>query len=169
MAQIERNPDRTSSQQLITPQSKFESRSLNLNPGVAKHRDPGVLFCAGGETGRVIPRIRKGLRRSEPVDVSLPTSRATRLYSHARPSDAPFLAQTLGRLSVSRRLGYRGVALAQSVATYRGWLRRVEAAEIEMVMASGYRTIRPASRAEPPRPGLAGPLLMSHRRVTKHA
>ena len=38
-------------------------------------------------------------------------------------SDAPIPAQTLGRLSVSRCLGYRGVGFALSVATYRGWLR----------------------------------------------
>ena len=42
---------------------------------------------------------------------------------HAWPFDVPFLALTLGRLSVSRGLGYRGVGFAQSVATYQGWLR----------------------------------------------
>ena len=73
--------------------------------------------------GRVIPRIRKGLRRSsERLRLSPDIAREPD-DSHARPSDAPFLAQTLGRLSVSRGLGYRGVVSAQSVATYRGWLR----------------------------------------------
>ena len=44
-------------------------------------------------------------------------------HSHARSSAASNLAQTLGRLAGSRRLGYRGVASALSVATCRGWLR----------------------------------------------
>jgi hypothetical protein len=107
-----------------------------------------------------------GLRRLPPVICISPDVARDSDYSHARYSDAQFLARTLGRLAVSRGLGYRCVALAQSVATYRGWLLRAEAAEIELVVALGYRTIRPASRAEPPRPGLAGPLSMSHRRVT---
>jgi hypothetical protein len=106
--------------------------SRHLNPTVAKDRDRGVLFCAGGEVGRVIRWIRKGLRGSWAV-VSLSADIARDpLYSLAWPSADPFLAQTLGRLAVSRRLGYRGVASAQSVATYRGWLRGVQRGEIEM-------------------------------------
>jgi hypothetical protein len=69
-----------------------------------------VLRCE--ETGRIIRRLRKGLRRSWAF-VSLSTDIARDpLHSHAWPSDAPFPAQTLGRLSVSRCLGYRGFAFA---------------------------------------------------------
>ena len=46
---------------LSTVRTEFGSR--HFNPTVAKDRDRGVLFCAGGETRRLIPRYRKGLRR----------------------------------------------------------------------------------------------------------
>ena len=36
--------------------------------------------------------------------------------------------------AAARRMGYRGVASPLSVATYRGWLLRAEAAEIEMAL-----------------------------------
>ena len=103
-----------------------------MNPTVAKSSDRGVLFCAGGETGRVIPRFRRGLRRSgRSWRLSCDIARDP-TYSHARPSDAPFLAQTLGCLSVSRLVGYRGVVSAPSVTTYRGWVRGVERSRIEI-------------------------------------
>ena len=46
--------------------------------------------------------------------------------SDERPSNncSRFLPQTLSRLPVSRRLGYRGIGFALSVATYQGWLPR---------------------------------------------
>jgi hypothetical protein len=101
--------------------SEFETN--NLNSTVAQSSDRGVLFCARGEMGRIIPRFRKGLRRSGSV-ISLAAGVARDpTYSHGRSSDAPFPPQTLGRLSVSRRLGYQGVVSAQSVATYLGWAR----------------------------------------------
>lgn len=66
---------------------------------------------------------RKGLRLSRVWWRLSPIIARDTKYSHARPSDTPFPAQTLTGLSVSRSLGYRGVASAQSVATYRGWVR----------------------------------------------
>jgi hypothetical protein len=83
---------------------------------------------------------------------SLPKSRDT-LYSHARPSDAPFRPQALGRLSVSRGLGYRGVALAQSVATYRGWIRRGKATAKRTLHVMTGRGPPSPSRRKDRRPG----------------
>jgi hypothetical protein len=78
--------------------------------------------------------IRKGLRRSR-ADASLsPDVARDPAESHVRPSGAPFLAQTLRRLFVSRGLGYRGVGFALSVATYRGWLPGVGTSNSEMTL-----------------------------------
>ena len=88
---------------------RFETCSLNLFPTVAKCRDPGVLFCAEGEVGRIISKNRWGLRRLWDVNSLSPDIARDSLYSHAWPSDAPILVQTLGRLFVSRRLGYEGL------------------------------------------------------------
>ena len=100
----------------------FEFRPRHLNPGVAKFRDPGVLFCADGEAGRVIPRNRKGLRRS-PRSASLSSgvarpvvfTRASLRSPNSGPDSRPSL-----RLAPP---GLRGVGFALSVATFRGWER----------------------------------------------
>ena len=83
---------------------RSESRPRNFNPTVAKDRDRGVLFSAGGEIGRVIPRFSKGLRRWLGGKSLSPDVARDTICSHARPCCAPFPAQTLGSLSVSRRL-----------------------------------------------------------------
>ena len=75
-----------------------------------------------------LPRVDKGRDRVTERDVRRvanlsPGVARDSSYSHTRLSDAPFPAQTLGRLSVSRGLGYQGVGFALSIATYRGWLR----------------------------------------------
>jgi hypothetical protein len=95
------------------------------------------LFCAYREKAWLIPRNCKALRRSRGVArLSIDVARDP-LESHAWPFGGPFLTQTLDRLSVSRGLGYREVGFALSVATYRGWLREEELAEIEMWMPRG--------------------------------
>ena len=53
-------------------------------------------------------------------------------YSHGRLFCVPFLAQILGRLTVSRRLGKQELLSPRSVPTGRGWVPGVEPAEIEM-------------------------------------
>jgi hypothetical protein len=79
--------------------SEFETN--NLNSTVAQSSDRGVLFCARGEMGRIIPRFRKGLRRSGSV-ISLAAGVARDpTYSHARSSDAPFPPK-LSAVSLSR-------------------------------------------------------------------
>ena len=73
--------------------------------------------------GRVIPKIRKDLRRHQRL-LSLSSDVAhDPLHSHDRPTSAPFRTQTLAHLTVSRRLGNEVLAPALSVATYRGWER----------------------------------------------
>ena len=122
--------------------SEFLSR--NFNPGVANFRGPGVLFCAARETGRFLPETRsvsEGYPHSRTRWFLSPNVARDHSYSHGGPSDAAILAQTLGRLSVSRCLGYRGVGFALSVATYRGWLRGVETGENEMA-PSCYQAFR---------------------------
>ena len=94
-------PDITS----LTPTVRPECGPRHFDPTVAKRRDRGVFSCAGGETGPLIPRFSKGLRRWLGVKrLSSEVARDT-VYSHAWPSGGPILAQTLGRLSVSRGLG----------------------------------------------------------------
>ena len=55
--------------------------------------------------GQLIPRSRTGLGRSRSEKSLSAIVARDPDYSHARPSDAPFREQTLGRLSVSRGLG----------------------------------------------------------------
>jgi hypothetical protein len=93
----------------------YLTRTL-ITPGTENRGCPGEIW-------RLIHGNRLGLRRSVRCGRLSPDVARDPAYSHARPSDAPFLAQTLGRLTVSSILGYRGVASALSVATYRGWLR----------------------------------------------
>ncbi len=57
--------------------------------------------------GRVIPWNRRGLRQASERKSLSPDIARDPTYSCARPSDAPFPAQSLGRLYVSRRLGYQ--------------------------------------------------------------
>ena len=84
---------------LSTVRTEFGPR--HFNPTVAKRRVRGVLFCAGGETRRLIPRYRKGLQRSG--DRRSLSSRVAREpnYSHERPSDVPF-SPKLSAVSPSR-------------------------------------------------------------------
>ena len=89
----------------ITWQSPVPSRYLPFNPTVPKNCDRRVLFCAREEAGRVIPRNRKGWRVVFGGPSLAPKVARDPTDSHRRPSDARFLAQTLGRLSVSRCLG----------------------------------------------------------------
>ena len=56
-------------------------------------------------TGAAYPRNRKGLRRYRPGWRLSPDDARDSVYSHAGPFHDPILAQTLGRLSVSRGLG----------------------------------------------------------------
>ncbi len=66
--------------------------------------------------GRVSPMFRKGLQRfREWWRLSLDVARDP-TNARVGPSAAPFMTETLGRLPVSRGLGYRGVGFALSVA-----------------------------------------------------
>ncbi len=75
------------------------------------------------------------------------------IYSRARPSDAPFLPQTLGRLTVSLGLGCRGVGFSLSVATYRGWIRREKATAKRTLHVMTGRGPPSPSRRKDRRPG----------------
>ena len=91
--------------EIITPQSQVRIRPAQLEPHGSETTRPWVFFCAGGETERLFPWISKGLREWDDV-LSLSSHVARDLLdSHIWPSDAPIPAQTLGRLSVSRRWG----------------------------------------------------------------
>ena len=104
----------------ITPQSKFESRSLHLKPpfrnrqtaGLLKgraYRDVGLFAFQGQCWQRVTTRPCPSRSRSWiPHDSSWPAFLCHR---------GRFSSQTLTNLGVSRRPGYRGVASVQAVAT----------------------------------------------------
>ena len=66
------------------------------------NRDRRELLDQASHLETLIPMILKGLRRSGGDDSLSPNVARNSLYSHARPSNAPFLAQTLGHLTVSR-------------------------------------------------------------------
>jgi hypothetical protein len=65
------------------------------------------------------PLYLQGLRRFRRQWRLSPDVARNTEYSHAWPADGPILAQTLDRLSVSRRPGYMGVGFALSVPTPR--------------------------------------------------
>ena len=67
--------------------------------------DPGVFSCARGEIEPLIPRFSKGLRRWLGVKSLSGEVAHDPVYSRVWPADDLFLAQTLGRLSVSTPLG----------------------------------------------------------------
>ena len=80
----------------------------HLIPGVAKHRDPGVLFCTKKD-GASHPQETRSVSEGQShcrrhLRLSSNIARDS-TYSCAWSPDAPFLAQALGRVSVSRRLG----------------------------------------------------------------
>ena len=94
------NESRVITDLFSTVRTEFGPR--NLNPTVAKRRDRGVLFCAGGETGRAYPQDSQGFATlSAASGVSLPTSRTTRPI-HTLGPPTPHFWPKLSAVSLSR-------------------------------------------------------------------
>lgn len=109
-------------QPVRNPTVVIRIRFSQLQPhGNEQPRPRGFVLRRGRDTASY-PQVLEGFATSCRRAKSLSTPRDP-VYSHAWPSVAPILPQALGRLSVSRCLGYRGVVSALSVATNRGWLR----------------------------------------------
>ena len=90
---------------VITPQSQVRKLVAPLEPRCSETSRPRGFIVRWQRGGAAYPRNRKGLRRYRPGWRLSPDDARDSVYSHAGPFHDPILAQTLGRLSVSRGLG----------------------------------------------------------------
>ena len=89
----------------ITPQSPVRIPFPQLEPLGSETTRPWGFVLRRRRDCAAFPLDSKGFATFWRRRVSLSNVARDPFYSHARPSDAPFLAQTLGRLTVSRCLG----------------------------------------------------------------
>ncbi len=111
-----------SNRKAITPQSQIRIRFPPLEPRSSENSRPRGFVLRWRREAAAYPPVFKGFATLLLLPESLSQRRARPDHSHDRAPVAPFLAQTLGRLSVSRRLGYQELlSLFRSQPTWVGF------------------------------------------------